>query len=196
MPAAATPASSTVSTMSLPAADAPTAHPTQAAHVAPAAPKGTLAHASASSKVEATHATHITHGAPAVSPLVETASEPAPGSLAEAIKRAGAGPKPAPAPERAATSDPKPATDATLPERPSASMVTSALLAVLPDARACMDDGDEAKPAVVVFESSGAVRSVQVSGASAPCIQKALASAHVAPFAQPSYRATVTVRPN
>lgn len=179
-PAAPALAPKAVSTSSPPTATAevPTAHSIQAA------------------RVEAKRAEHITHVAPAVPPPVETAAEPAPGSLAEAIKRAGAGPKPTPAPERAAISDPKPATDPSLPERPSASMVTSALLAVLPDARACLEDGDEAKPAVVVFESSGAVRSVQVSGGSAPCIQKALARARVAPFAQPSYRATVPVRPN
>jgi hypothetical protein len=75
-------------------------------------------------------------------------------------------------------------------------MVTSALLAVLPDARACMNEGDEPSRAVVIFESSGSVGSVQVSGTSAPCIQKALARAHVAPFSQASYRATVPVRPN
>lgn len=196
-PVAPVPAPSTVSIMSLPiaATDVPPAHPTPVVHHAVS--RETPADvAPAASKPDAAEK-HPAHAARVASPPpAETAAEPPPGSLAEAIKRAGTGPKPAAAPERATTPDPKPATDATLPERPSASMVTSALLAVLPDARACMNDGDEARPAVVVFESNGAVGSVQVSGASAPCIQKALSRAHVAPFAQPSYRATVPVRPN
>ena len=149
-------------------------------------------------RMEPKHPAHAARPAPSVAPPAETADEPppAPGSLADAIKRAGTSGKPAPVAERAGAPDPKPAIDAALPDRPSASVVTSALLAVLPDARACLNDGDEPTRAVVVFASSGTVGSVQASGASAPCIQKALARAHVAPFSQSSYRATVPVRPN
>jgi hypothetical protein len=200
-PIAPAPTPSTVSITSLPlaAADGTTARPGSASHLAPVAPKATPTdNAPPAPKPEPKHAAHLPHPAPVVASPAVTAEEPppAPGSLAEAIKRAGAGGKPAPVAERASTPDPKPAIDGALPERPSASMVTSALLAVLPDARACMSDGDEPTRAVVVFEPSGTVGSVQASGASAPCIQKALARAHVAPFSQASYRATVPVRPN
>jgi len=140
--------------------------------------------------------------APAPAPVVTAAAPkepaPAPGSLAEAIQRAGtrgAGKVPTIG-EHAISADPKVVAAASLPERPSASVVTSALLSVLPDARACLNDGDDARQASVVFDGSGAVSGVQVSGAGASCVQKALSHAHVAPFSQPTYRATITVRPN
>jgi hypothetical protein len=201
---AATPSTVSLTDLPLAAADPSTPLPVATAPLAPAARKATPVDvAPPAPKLEPKHVAHVAHTTPSVAPPAETAAEPAPGSLADAIKRAGGGGKvtPVPAPiapaaERASAPDPKPAIDATLPERPSASVVTSALLAVLPDARACMSDGEEPTRAAVVFASSGAVSSVQVGGTSASCIHKALARAHVAPFSQASYRATVPVRPN
>jgi hypothetical protein len=88
----------------------------------------------------------------------------------------------------------KPASDpALLPERPSGALVQAAILAALPDARACLDMGEETR-AVVIFGSSGAVSSVEVSGPAAGCIQKALGHARVPAFSQPTYRAGVPIR--
>ena len=183
------------STALAPVVQSPTLPSTATSDVAPPRPK-----------TEAKRTPHAVHRiAAAAVPVAETAeappsapsAPPPPGSLADAIKRAGTGGRmPPPIGEHAIAPDPKPAIETALPDCPSASVVTSALLAVLPDARACMSEGDEPKQASVLFESSGAVSSVQVSGASASCIQKALSRARVAPFGQPTYRATVPVRPN
>ena len=85
-------------------------------------------------------------------------------------------------------------------QRPSQGQVTGALRAVLPTASACLGDDDGVSRAHVTFGSDGAVQSVAVSGFAAgkpseACIKTALAKAHVPPFAEASYGATVTVRP-
>jgi hypothetical protein len=54
---------------------------------------------------------------------------------------------------------------------------------------------------MVTFRSDGSVESVSVTGNAAgkpaeACIRAALMKAHVAPFAQPSFSAPATVRPN
>ena len=160
-------------------------------------------------KAEAKHAIHVAHAphraattapaaAPAAAPTADPVADappPIPGPLGEAIKRASGGRLVAPTSDRLAAPEAKPTADAALADRPAASLVNSALMGVLPDARACLSAGDDATHAVVVFESSGAVSSVQVSGPSASCIQKALGNARVPPFAQPTYRAGVPVRP-
>ena len=165
-----------------------------------------------SAKVEAKSVPRAAH-APAPTPPVatpsapsaprESAPPPVPGSLDDAIRRAGnvrgsapvvgsaasahADAKAAPAPEAKAPAD------ASLPDHPGASLVQAALMGALPDARACLGAGEETR-AVVVFESSGAVNAVQVTGPRAACIQKALGHARVPPFAQPTYRAGVPIR--
>jgi hypothetical protein len=77
--------------------------------------------------------------------------------------------------------------------------VTGALGAVLPAARACLGPDDPISRAVVVFGSSGVVQSVSVSGGAAgkpaeACIKGALMKAKVAPFAEATYSAPVTIR--
>ena len=216
-PAAPAPVVADTTTAAAPAPEIPAIPVESLAPVAPVA--ANLAPPSAPSvdapKAEAKHAAaHVHHAAApaavAAAPTPAPAPAPAPapppavadpeppaGSLAAAIKHAGGG-KPAPILDHPAApaAESKPAVDTSLPDRPSASLVTSALLGVLPDARACMNDGDDPQRASVTFGSNGAVTSVQASGPQASCIQKALTRAHVAPFSQPSYRANVTVRPN
>ncbi len=85
-------------------------------------------------------------------------------------------------------------------QRPSQGQITGALAGVLPAARACLNDDDEPSRAHVVFGSDGAVQSVGVNGPAQgkpaeACIKAALGKAHVPPFAEASYGATVTVRP-
>jgi hypothetical protein len=88
-----------------------------------------------------------------------------------------------------------------IPQKPSQGAVTGALGAVLPGARACLGPDDAISRASVVFGSSGAVESVNVSGSAAgkpaeACIKGALMKAKVQPFAEPSYTAPVTIRHN
>ena len=71
---------------------------------------------------------------------------------------------------------------------------------MLPAARGCLGDDDGVSRAHVVFGSDGAVQSVSVTGFAAgkpleACIKTALGKAHVPPFAEATYGATVTVRP-
>jgi hypothetical protein len=178
---------------------------------APSAPKAEPKIDKSEPKTESNHAARATHtprrapvtaqaapvtpAAPAPVALAHDAPPPIPGALGEAIKRASGGSAAPTVTARSAAQDSTPATDA-LPERPAAPVVKSALYAALPDARACMSADAEAVQAVVVFESSGSVSSVQVSGPAAACIQKAFRGARVPPFSQSTYRAGVPVRPN
>src|SRR5206468_881740 len=75
--------------------------------------------------------------APAAAPIAD-APPPIPGPLGEAIKRASGGRLTTPTVDRSPAPEAKPSSDATVADRPSASLVTSALMAVLPDARACL----------------------------------------------------------
>ena len=84
--------------------------------------------------------------------------------------------------------------------RPSQGQVTGALGAVLPEARLCLNEDDGVSRAHIVFASDGSVQSVSVAGFASGkpaegCIKTALGKAHVPPFAEASYGATVTVRP-
>ncbi len=88
-----------------------------------------------------------------------------------------------------------------VPTKPSQGAVTGALGAVLPGARACLGPDDPISRASVVFSSDGNVQSVSVSGGAAgkpaePCIKSALMKAKVAPFADATYTAPVTIRHN
>lgn len=104
--------------------------------------------------------------------------------------------------------DPSPAAGATgpqfaagtVPQKPSQGAVTSAIGTVLPSARGCLGPDDPISRAAVVFGSAGTVQSVRVSGGAAgkpaeACIQSALGKAKLAPFAEPTYTANITVRP-
>jgi hypothetical protein len=86
-----------------------------------------------------------------------------------------------------------------VPQKPSQGAVTGAIGAVLPHARACLGPDDPVSHATIVFGSTGRVQSVSVTGAAAgkpaeACIRGALSKAKVAPFAEPSYSARITVR--
>lgn len=88
-----------------------------------------------------------------------------------------------------------------VPQKPSQGAVTGAIGAVLPGARACLGPDDPVSRASIVFTSAGTVQSVNVSGAAAgkpaeACIKGALMKAKVAPFAEPTYTANITVRHN
>jgi len=88
-----------------------------------------------------------------------------------------------------------------VPLRPSQGAIQGALGAVLPSARACLGPDDAISHAAITFGSDGSVVNVGVSGGAAGkpaegCIRVALMKARVAPFAQPTFTGTVTVRPN
>ena len=121
-----------------------------------------------------------------------------PGDLGSAMHKA-AGDMDTPTPAAATTSGP--AVTGNVPQKPSQGAVTGAIGAVLPSARACLGPDDPISRASIVFNSSGSVQSVSVSGAAAgkpaeSCIKGALMKAKVAPFAEPSYTANITVRHN
>lgn len=86
-----------------------------------------------------------------------------------------------------------------VPQKPSQGAITGALGAVLGGARACVGPDDPISRATVTFASAGNVTSVSVSGGAVGkpaegCIKAALSKAKVAPFAEASYSAPVTIR--
>ena len=86
-----------------------------------------------------------------------------------------------------------------VPLRPAAGAVESALAQVLPGARACLQPGQGAVVAAITFGSNGQVKDVAVGGTgandpAAACVRAALASARVGPFAMPAFVWTSTVR--
>jgi len=88
-----------------------------------------------------------------------------------------------------------------IPLRPSMGAVQSALGVAGRATRGCLAAGDAVSRATVTFRSDGSVSDVAVSGSAAGtpaegCIRVALAKAQVPPFAEPSFAAPVTVRPN
>lgn len=119
-------------------------------------------------------------------------------------KRPPAEPKPAPeSPADELKQDPelRPAdSDRGVTSKPALGAVNAAIGAVMGGARACVAAHDAPSRATVVFGSNGRVQNVQVSGPAAGtpaegCIQSALRSARVQPFADPSFSVAVTVRP-
>ncbi|MDB5221009.1 MAG: alginate regulatory protein AlgP [Myxococcaceae bacterium] len=87
----------------------------------------------------------------------------------------------------------------TVPQKPSQGAVTGAIGAVLPQARACLGPDDPVSRASITFTSAGAVQNVGVTGGAAgkpaeACIKAALGKAKVAPFAEATYTANITVR--
>jgi hypothetical protein len=99
-----------------------------------------------------------------------------------------------------ATDDSLPA-PGSVPLKPSQGAIQGSLGAALPSARSCLGPDDPISHATITFKSDGSVQSVGVSGGAAGkpaegCIRAALSKARVAPFAQPTFTATATVRPN
>lgn len=83
---------------------------------------------------------------------------------------------------------------------PSSGAVQAAVGSVLGNARVCVAGDREPSRARVIFESSGAVSGVVVSGPAAgtpaeACIKAALSKARVAPFQKPNYSVDTTIRP-
>jgi hypothetical protein len=121
------------------------------------------------------------------------------GTLGDAM-RAAAGPSDTPQKQEEKNDGPQFA-PGSVPQKPSQGAVTGALGAVLPGARACLGPDDPVSRATVVFNSNGTVQSVSVHGGAAGkpaegCIKAALGKAKVPPFAESSYSANITVRPN
>jgi hypothetical protein len=114
-----------------------------------------------------------------------------PASLEEQIRRAAGGAPKTDTPAAAAAPD-----TTGLPTKPSQGAVRGAVGAVLGSARACLTADDPVAHATVTFGSSGGVQGVSVSGGGGKdgCIRGALSRARVAPFSQPSFSTSVTVR--
>lgn len=121
------------------------------------------------------------------------------GDLGKAMGKAvGADGKPVEATPAAGNTGPQFAAG-TVPQKPSQGAVTGAIGAVLSGARACLGPDDPVSRASITFTSAGTVQGVSVSGGAAgkpaeACIKAALGKAKVAPFAEPTYTANITVR--
>jgi hypothetical protein len=144
--------------------------------------------------------------APETTAKVEPAGVPAASATGSASlqdlmrQAAGGGATSAPAPTVAASDAPRVAESGSVPLRPSLGAVQGALGTALPGARACLGPDDPISHAMVTFGSDGTVQSVSVTGGAAgkpaeACIKAALMKAHVPPFAQPTFTAPATVRP-
>ena len=121
-----------------------------------------------------------------------TANPGDPASLEEQIRRAAGGnAKTDPGAGAAAGPD-----TTGLPTKPSQGAVRGAVGTVLGAARACVTADDPVAHATITFGSSGGVQGVSVSGGGGKdgCIRGALSRARVAPFSQPSFSTSVTVR--
>lgn len=97
-----------------------------------------------------------------------------------------------------------------VPRRPSVGAIQGALGAALPAARACLGAGDPPYHVTVTFQSDGNVQGVSFQNTGGPgsgsgsgsgsettaeaCVRAALGQAQVAPFAETTYAAPLTVR--
>ena len=129
-----------------------------------------------------------------------TAAPAASGNL-QALMQQAAGVTSAPVAPAATSPDTPPAAVGSVPLRPSQGALQGALGAVLPLARACLGPDDAISHAAITFGSDGSVVNVGVSGGAAgkpaeACIRAALMKARVAPFAQPTFTGSATVRPD
>lgn len=129
-------------------------------------------------------------------PEAPKAPEGPAGSLGDAMKQA-VGPV-ADSAGQAKNNEPQFAAGS-VPQKPSQGALTSALSSVMGSARSCGADEEGVSRATVTFGSAGSVQSVNVSGAAAgkpaaECIKGALSKAKVAPFAEPTFTTTVTIR--
>lgn len=191
----------TTATGTMPLAPQPLA---QQQPLLPFAPNATAAATTA--KAETTAATPPTSGADTAAPMPAAPAAPTapsgagePKSLQDQMRQAAGQSAPS-APAVDAPSAPTGAPQ-NVPMKPSQGAASGAVGAVLYSARACLGPDDAVSQATIVFQSSGAVQSVSVSGGAAgkpqeACIRQALGRAKVAPFAQPSFAFSVTIRPN
>lgn len=87
-----------------------------------------------------------------------------------------------------------------LPDRPSTGAAQAAVGSVMSAARACVAGASQPSTARIVFSADGSVQSVTVLGPAAGtpaagCIEAAVRRARVAPFAQPSFSLSISIRP-
>lgn len=120
----------------------------------------------------------------------------------ESLMQQAAGSSPTATPAAAPTTAEAPAPAmGSVPLKPSQGAIQGALGAAMPGARACLGADDAISHATITFQSDGSVQNVAVSGSAAgkpaeTCIRSALSRARVTPFAQPTFTASATVRPN
>lgn len=147
--------------------------------------------------------------APAIEPAPAAASQPEPPAPA---------PTPAPTPEATSPTDlgaaihaaavPRDPNDTSASSRaeagpsaaqlrPSAGALTSALRAVMPEARSCIANDPNPRNGLLVFKSDGTVARIDMYGTKPEddCIRSALTKAKVAPFHDELYSMRFTVRP-
>jgi len=92
------------------------------------------------------------------------------------------------------------ASGAPVAQRPTSGALQGALASTLPKARACLGPTDAPSRATLMFDASGKVRMVSIAGPATgkpaeACIQGALSQTQLAPFVEPTFSATITVRP-
>jgi hypothetical protein len=106
---------------------------------------------------------------------------------------------PAAAPAQGAK-NPASAEEPGLPPQPSLGAVQAAVGSVMTGARSCLAGQDSGSKATVKFGATGRVISVVLSGPAAgtpaeSCVRSALMGARVPPFSEPSFAASLTIRP-
>jgi len=110
-------------------------------------------------------------------------------------------PETAAAPAQQAVVPPGPTKkDESLPTEPSLGAVQGAIGAVMMGARSCLAGQDTGSKATIVFGSDGRAKSVTVGapaagGPAETCVRSALMAARVPPFSEPTFSASLTVRP-
>jgi hypothetical protein len=147
-------------------------------------------------------------GAPTTDPALVAAiptptAAPTSSASLQTLMQQAAGVTSSPTATAAATADPDDRLPApgSVPLKPSQGAIQGSLGAALPSARGCLGPDDPISHATITFKSDGTVQSVGVSGGAAgkpaeACIRAALSKTRVTPFAQPTFTATATVRPN
>ena len=147
-------------------------------------------------------------GAPTTDPALVAAiptstAAPAGSANLQTLMQQAAGVTSSPTATAATAADPDDRLPApgSVPLKPSQGAIQGSLGAALPSARGCLGPDDPISHATITFKSDGTVQSVGLSGGAAgkpaeACIRAALSRARVTPFAQPTFTATTTVRPN
>jgi hypothetical protein len=192
-------------------------------NAAPPAADDTQDTAPATAPTAGGHSKHVHHKgghhaelesamAPAPAPVAAAAAAPAhkgpapkANSALDAALSQAAGPGPAlPPPTPVAATAPAaaaPAGGGDRPDSPSGSAVKDALMGVLSAAKACVSGESDASRVHVTWGSSGAMKSLDITGPAQSdphaklCLNRTFARAHVPAFAQPTYAANVTIRP-
>jgi hypothetical protein len=192
---AAAPHDDAIDPMALPLVSAPTATMTGVLPMAPATALAPVAIASGPPSASAS-------AAPSSDPAATVASAaPSSSATLEDQMRQAAGPSVSATGEPPAAADTSTGPIGNVPMKPSQGVVSGALGAVMPAARACLDADDPVSHATVVFRSDGSVKSVSIEGGIAgkpqeACVRAALMKARVPPFAQPDFMGFATIRPN